>query len=158
MKLNGKKLEGVPQEIVVFPRQDGDIVFTVQAVLDYEDCNKLDPKPDPPMKLLPGNIRQQNVEDPSYREKLDKWAARRSQYMIWKSLDATDGLEWELVAADDPSTWDKVEEELMNAGFAAGEIAYLTNKIFAVNGLDEEKIEQATKSFLAGQVEAQENS
>ena len=54
MKYKGNKLEGPAEEILVIPRQSGNIVFRIRAILDYDECDKLDPKPAPPARLLPG--------------------------------------------------------------------------------------------------------
>jgi len=153
MKYKGNKLEGAAEEIVVIPRQNGDIVFTIRAILDYDECDKLDPRPIPPTRILPGNRQQLNVDDTKYKEALDKWATNRTLYMVIKSLEATKDLEWEQVEISNPETWKFVDEEFKEAGFTAAESAYLIRKVMEVNGLNENKIKDATESFLAGQAE-----
>lgn len=158
MKYKGQKLEGPAEDYIVFPRRSGDIVFCVRAILNYGECEKLDPKPEPPMRLLPGGKagrQQANVEDPKYKKALDDWASRRTYYMIIKSLEPSEDVEWENVKLSDPSTWTLVDKELEDAGFTASEATMLIRKIMEVNGLDESKIKEATDSFLAGQVAMQ---
>jgi len=154
MKYKGEKLEGAAKEVIVIPRQSGDIVFTVKAILDYDELDKLDPKPEPKERILKGGERQLNVKDPKYIEALNKWATRKTYYMIIKSLEDTEDLEFETVKMSEPETWEKILEEFTEAGFTTGEISYITNKIMAVNGLDESKIQEATESFIAGQEQA----
>lgn len=154
MKLQGKKLDGPNIEIVVIPRQSGDLVFKAQAVLDYADCDKLNPMPQPPKALLPGGRVQENVEDPTYQKKVDEWATRKFYWMFLKSLEATDGLEWESVKMNKPETWSLYKTEMQEAGFAPGEIARIEMCVTDACGLNQQKIDEATKRFLAGQAQA----
>jgi len=151
MKYKGHQLKGCATEVIVLPRQSGDIVITVQAILDYDDFDKLAPRPEPPKKLLPGGITQMNVEDPEYRTALMKHVTYRTHWMILKSLQATPDLEFENVKMDDPDTWENYLEEFKTAGFAPVEVNKIIEAIMTVNGLNDKKIEEATKSFLAGQ-------
>ncbi|MDB4726356.1 hypothetical protein OAF54_02875 [bacterium] len=158
MKIHGQKIHGLNVEVVVIPRQSGDIVFRAQAVMGYDDHDKLNPMPKPPVKLLPGGVTQQNIEDPRYKDALDEWATRKFYYMFIKSLEATDGLEWETVKLDDPSTWGSYKKELEDSGFAPGEVARIEMCVSDACGLNQTKIDEATKRFLAGQGQAQEKS
>lgn len=150
MKLKGEKIEGPQERVVVLPRQQGeDLVFKFGAVLDTDDFDKLCPMPMPPEKLLPGGGRSMNVEDPKYREAINDWAAKKTHYMYLKSIEATDELEWETVDWGDPETWSNYNEELMEAGLTEAERLKLLQVYSEVQGLDQEKIDAATKNFLA---------
>lgn len=154
MKLNGKKLDGPNIEILVIPRQSGDLVFKAKAVLDYGDCDKLNPIPQPPKALLPGGIVQENVEDPGYLKKIDEWASRKFYWMFLKSLEATKGLEWETIKMEKPETWENYKKEMQDSGFTPQEIARIEMVVTDACGLNQAKIDEATKRFLAGQAQA----
>lgn len=152
MKYKGQKLEGAAEEILVIPRQSGNIVFRIRAILDYDECDKLDPKPIPPTRLLPGGKsgrQQENVEDPKYKKAIDEWAHRRTLYMIIKSLEPSEDIEWEQVKLAEPNTWINVDQEFADSGFTAAETTHIIRSIMQVNGLDSEKIKSETESFLA---------
>ena len=153
MKIKGKKLDGPSIEVVVIPRQSGELVFKAQAVLDYTDCDKLNPMPQPPKKLLAGGEVQENVEDPKYIEAVDQWATRKFYWMLLKSLEATDGLEWETVKLNKPETWELYKTEMQAAGLSPGEIARIEMCVTDACGLNQTKIDEATKRFLAGQAQ-----
>lgn len=153
MKINGKKLDGPNIEVVVIPRQSGDLVFRAQAVLDYTDCDKLNPMPQPPKALLPGGRVQENVEDPKYKKAVDDWAVRKFYWMFIKSLEATEGLEWETVDLSKPETWENYKTEMKTAGLSPGEIGRIEMCVTDACGLNQSKIDEATKRFLAGQAQ-----
>lgn len=155
MKIKGKKFDGPNIEVVVIPRQNGDIVFKAQAVLDYEECDKLNPRPQPPKRLMRGGGVQENIDDPTYKKNTDTWAIRKFYYMFIKSLEATEGLEWETIKMDDPSTWENYKEEMKDSGFSPGEIGAIEGAVSDACGLNQSKIDEATKRFLAGQAQAQ---
>jgi len=159
MKYKGKKLEGPSEAIIVLPRQNSDdLVFKFKAVLEVDDFDKICPIPLPPEVLKPGGQRSYNVESPKYKEELDQWAMNKTHYMYLKSIEATEDLEWETVDMEKPETWENYNKELMDAGLTEAERLQLLQTYSQVQGLDQGKIDAATKSFLATpQVEA-ENS
>lgn len=150
MKIKGKKIQGANSAVVVIPRQSGDLVFKVQAVLSFEDFEKLNPTPKAPIRLLPGNIRQENVEDPGYKARVQEWGLQKFAWLFLKALSATEDLEWEIVKLDDPTTWTAYTDELKDAGLAPAEVNVLESAVLDVCGLNSAKIEEATKRFLAG--------
>ena len=157
MKINGKKLDGPNIEIVVIPRQNGDLVFKAQAVLDYVECDKLNPMPLAPKMLLRGGGVQENVDDPTYQKAVDEWATRKFYYMFVKSLQATEGLEWETIKMDKPETWQNYKTEMQAGGLSPGEIARIEMCVTDACGLNQTKIDEATKRFLAGQAQGHAN-
>jgi len=154
MKINGKKLDGPNIEVVVIPRQSGDLVFKAQAVLDYTDCDKLNPMPQPPKRLMRGGGTQENVDDPKYKKAVDEWALRKFYWMFVMSLKATEGLEWETIKMDDPSTWENYKKEMQTGGLSPGEVARIETCVTDACGLNQAKIDEATQRFLAGQAQA----
>lgn len=153
MKINGRKIEGPAIETVVFPRGDSaPIVFKVSAVLDNDGFKKLCPYPTPPKKMLKGGQQVEDVEHPSFRSELERWATLRSRWTILQSLKATEGLEWETVDLSDPNTWENLFSELESSGFNDTECSYLIQKIMEINCLNQSHLEEARARFLAGQL------
>ena len=70
--------------------------------------------------------------------------------MFIKSLLATDGLQFDTVDMSQPMTWANWQKEL-SAVLSTGELSAVIDIILEANGLNDKKIEAATKSFLAGQ-------
>lgn len=157
MKIHGKSLSGPNIEVVVFPRPSGDVVFKAQAVLEYEEFTKLNPQPEPPKVMRRGGAVSADVTDKKYVEAHNAWAESRTHYMILKSLEATEGLEWETVVMADPETWPLYQQELTDAGFTAPDIARIVNCVVDACGLNQKKIDEATARFLAGQGQEQES-
>jgi len=150
MKINGKVISGPQMEVVVIPRGEDELVIKAQAVLDFSDHDKLNPQPLPPSKLLPGGETQKLVEDPGYLAKVSEWAKQKTDWMIIKSLSATEGLVWDTVKADDPKTWGNYRTELEST-FSPAELNKILEVVMTACGLNQSKIEEATKRFLAGQ-------
>ncbi len=150
MKLRGTKLEERAVIPVVFERPSGSIVFTLSAVLNTSDFDKIYPEPKPPKAIKKG-IEFLNVKDPRYVAACEQRAIASTAWLVMETLKATPELEWEKVKIDDPNTWHLWKDELIESGFSAGEISYLIGKISEVNGLDEKRLDAARESFLSGQ-------
>lgn len=158
MKIKGKTIEGPGVEYVVIPRPDSeDIVFTCAAVLDFDEFDKLCPLPDPPMVLRPGGIQTPDVEDEGYQKLISEQGIKRIDWLTLKSLEATEGLEWETVNIQEPATWKNYHDELKQAGFTFMEIAHIRNGVISVNSFDDRKMKEARERFLAGRRKEQEN-
>jgi hypothetical protein len=151
VKIQGKTFSGPDTIPVVIPRSDGDVVFKAQAVLDFSDFDALCPVPEPPGVIKPGNVRTKDPEDADYLEAMDVWAIKRTNWMILKSLDATEGLEWETVDKSDPETWDNFRTEMQNSGFTIVEVGRIIATVTEACGLNQDKIDEATERFLAAQ-------
>lgn len=153
MKINGRKLARPDFEVCVIPRADGDLVFKAQPVLDFDAFTKLCPMPTPPSITRPGGVTSQDVEDPKYKAAIDTWAENRTDWMIIQSLNATEGIEWEGVNHSDPSTWKNFRTEFETSGLTGIEVNAIIAAVVEACGLNSKKIEEATKRFLAGQVQ-----
>ncbi len=153
MKIHGITLECPAIETVIIPRQSGPIIFKCRALnrKDEEDFEKICPSPEPPVVLLPGGATRKDVNSKGYQEKLSQWAQHSTNWLILKSLDATEGLEWDQVDLSNPETWDKYREELSSAGLSTPEIVRIIEGVTSANGLNQTKIDEAQKSFLASQ-------
>ena len=162
MRYKGKTLSGPAIQTLAIPRDsttepgDNDIIFQAQAVMDPEAFELIYPSPEPPSRLLPGDPPKQsrNTEDPEYQKALRAWAGKKSSWMILKSLSVTPDLEWERVKLDDPETYDEYPIELRESGFNDIEIRMIINLALKVNSIDEDKMEEARKRFLARQGQA----
>lgn len=152
MLYDGKKFEAPNIEIIVIPRNDKNIIIKAQAVLDYTEHDALNPRPEPRKLVRPGNIVTEDVTNPEYQKALSEWGRKKLDWMVIKSLSATENLTWEKIKIDDPNTWHLYKEELEEAYFNPQEIMRIMDCVFNANGLNQSKIDEATKSFLAGQV------
>lgn len=151
MKLLGQTFDAPNEEVLVLIRKGKDLVFKASAVLDFDNFDAMCPRPTPPKVFKPGGVADNDTEDVGYLQQLDNWSKLRTSYMIIQSLKATDGLEWDTIKDDDPSTWGNFREELKKAFFSDREIMLIINSVWAANGMDDNKLDEARKRFLAGQ-------
>jgi hypothetical protein len=150
MKIQGKKIEGSNIELCIIPRGENEpIVFKCQAVLDMEDFDRVCPLPKAPLLLKPGGKRVLDENDPKFILARDTHSTKRVAFIILKSLEATEGLEWETVKMGDPDTWVNYEKELKASGFSQIEIIRLINTCMSANCLNEARLEKARDDFLA---------
>lgn len=153
MKFNGKPIPKILHEIVVIPRKSGDMVYRAAPVTDFSDFNKLCPQPQPPKIMRKGGITVEDVEDKEYKAAIMAWAGYRTDWLIIKSLQATPELEWETVNLSDSSTWVNFRKEFEDSGLTAVEVGMIIQCVVDACGLNQKKIDEATKAFLAGQAE-----
>jgi hypothetical protein len=153
MKLFGNKVEASYIETLVIPRGEQQYVFRMRPLTkdDDEEFDRLCPRPIPTTWTLPGGGTETDTNSKEYLENMLKYRKYRSDFLMLKSLDATEGLEWESVKTEDIASWGNIDDELRDSGFLDTEIIMLFNKIIEVNGLSSDKIEKATKTFLATQ-------
>lgn len=155
MKIAGKKLSEASKVNIVLPRTDGDIVLIAKGITSYKEFMDICPIPKPPVIKTPKGETKLDITDEAYVELRNKWAEKKTAWMIIKSLEDTPGLEWETVKSDDPDTYLNYLEELQNSGFTEAELNRIMDKILLANGINAEMIEEAEKRFLAGQVQGQ---
>ncbi len=149
MKIKGRKIQGPNTEPIIIPRSDGDIVLMAQAVLDMSEFDEKVPNPKPPIITLPGGTKKEDREDKYYLSLLKDRGQKRYGFFMMKSLETTEGLEWDLLDREKPETWGQWEEELKLAGFTAAEINLVMSGIATANGINEEKLAEARARFLA---------
>jgi hypothetical protein len=152
MKIKGKDIEKPAEQVVVFPRQNEDIIFKAKPVTNYEDFDKLCPTPQPESIMKPGGVISEDIESPKYKKAMDDWATKKMHWMVLKSLEATDDLEWDTVDMSDPETYENYMKELEEAGITGVEANKLMEIIQDACGLNQDKIDEATRTFLATQV------
>lgn len=151
MRYKGRQLKGPREKVVPIIRTEeegGNIIFLVKGVVDMDPFYALCPGPNPPIDMLPGGKTRQNIEDPGYKDELNRWWSKRSAWIAITSLRDSPELEWDRVKFDDPNTWIEWQKELQEAGFVDGEIGRVMSAILEVNGLNENLVEEARQSFL----------
>lgn len=153
MKLK-QKIGLLAVEYAILPRDGGDVIFAARGVLnpDFDEFLKLCPEPTPPIKRFPDGNTVQDVTDPEYKKAITDFLTKRFQFMIIKSLSATEGLDWEKVQLADHTTWGKYEEEL-KAITTPSEYSQVIQAVHRANGLDDKRIEEAKKRFFSRQSE-----
>ena len=153
MRLHGQTIQGIYVRDVVIPRDPGEpIALKVQAVMDFDDFDKLCPEPQPGKIIKPDGSNRLDLEDPKYKEAFSAWAEKRVFWIYCQSLSATPELEWDVVDPKNPETWPLLDKEFSDAGFSTYERALVYREIARVNCMDEEHLEASRKAFLAGQV------
>ena len=147
------KCVGFKPEVVVIPKSGTEYVFKAGIVTqdDWREFETTCPKPTPATTITTKEGTKPNVNDPAYQQAIADWTIAKTNFLIVRSLMATDGLEWDTVNLSDPYTYDNFKNDLFKAGFSDNEIAYLINAVMTMQGLNTQKIEEATKSFLARQ-------
>jgi hypothetical protein len=152
MKLKGREIKGPNVEMVVIPRgEDDELVFKCCAVLDYTLFDELVSEPKPPITRKPGQASKPDTNNKKFQEEMSAYAEKRMQYMMLKSLEATEDLVWDTVNMNDPETWGNYLEEMRQAGLTEIEIGKLFSGMMSANCLNEAKIEEARQRFLARQ-------
>ena len=148
MKIKGRAFDEPAVVEIPVPYGNEEILFQAKAVLDYSQFEALVPEPVPPEVVRPGGVRSKNVDDPKYKAAVEEYGKKKTFYMILKSLESTEGLEWSKVKLADPSTWEHVEDELTQAFTRYGATA-LVHGVLHANGLSQRVLDQARRSFLA---------
>jgi len=151
MKIKGKQIEASGVEVVVIPRASGDLVFKAKSVTNFDVFDKLNPMPEPTIRTYPDGRKEANTQSDKYKKEVEEYATRKTNYTVLRSLEATEDLEWETVDMDKPETWENYQKELQEAGFSAVEISRIIDIAITACGFNQSKIDEATKSFLAGQ-------
>jgi hypothetical protein len=151
MKIAGKEITGPNEEVLVLPRLDGDIVIRAKAVLDMNPFYAMCPEPKAKPRLVAGGW-EDNLSDPGYLEQVQNHSKLRFAYIALNSLYE---FEWDNIVLDQPGTWTKMEQELLDAGFSPIEVNRIVTCVMSANSLDEDKLERARQSFLRGTADAQ---
>src|SRR5215831_11863890 len=136
MRIAGKKLSEPNIEILVLPRGEENIVIKAKAVLNMDEFDRVHPPPSPPMKIARGGKKVEDTDSPMFQKKQTDHAKKRIGYMIIRSLEATEDLEWETIDPNDPNTWGNYEKELKDSGFSNIEIMRIIQTVMRANCLD----------------------
>lgn len=155
MKINGVKVSGPAEEVLVLPRPTAeDIVFRAKAVMEFSEFDNRCPFPKPQKKLVAGGWKE-SLDDPEYQRAVNEHGNLRFAWLILKSLEPSN-IEWDTVNMGQPSTWGNWQKDLANAGLTVTEINRVVNCVCSANSLDEQKLEAARQLFLRGLAKASE--
>ena len=149
MQINGQKIELTNVKILPIIRDSGTIFLKVAPISSFDDFLKVCPMPEPPMRELPGKGLTPWLEEKNFQKQLALRNTQMLQYMIIKSLEATENLIWDTVDMSNPDTYVNYESELRDSGFTQIEITRVVNAVMQVNSLDESAIDEARERFLA---------
>ena len=157
MKINGvNATDFAPHfELLVIPRSGVDYAFKAYAIESYDGFNELCKRPEPPIRMLPGDIKEPALDDAKFLEKRDVYIQHHSDWMFINSLVLPEGVEWSNVDKLNPDTWANAKDELLEF-FGDKNTSRLIYLVIKANGLSEEAIEEATERFLTGQAEQEE--
>lgn len=156
MKINGKKLDTPNEEILVLTRNGEDLVIRARAVVEMKEFEKVCPEPKPTTKIVRGKGKVTDFESKPYQANMEAWGRKKMDWIILKSLSATEGLEWETIDFDNPDTWNNWEQELRDSGFSEFEVARIRVLAMNANSINEARLEEARERFLRGPLEEQE--
>jgi len=149
MRIGGVEVTSC-KEVLVLPRpnEKNNIPITAIAV-DMTGFEDLYPKPEMPRRIVKGGV-EDNPDSTSYISSMDSWKNRRFAYMAIQSL-APSNIEWETVDLDKPSTWLNWTKDLEKGGLSTVEVQRVMGCILTANSLNENRLEEARKSFVRGQ-------
>lgn len=149
MKIGGVEVTKC-EEVLVLYRPDGNhIPFKAIAVSIGDEFEEKVPKPTAPLIQKKGE-KYPDLNDKEYQRQVKHRDDLRFAYLCLKSLEPSN-IEWSEVDLNKPGTWLKWTDELQEAGLSEQELNRVVNTIMVANALDENKIEEARKSFLLGQ-------
>jgi len=149
MKIFGKKIDKPNNVFVVIPRESGDIVFEIQSVLDFDEFDAVCPEPTMPIATNQKTGESKPQETKSFKKKASEYSDMKMAYLVIKSLEATEGLEWETVKLNDPKTYGNYIKELEESGLVANDVAKIVDGVLEANSLDDKKYAEARSRFLA---------
>lgn len=170
MKIKGRAISSAQETYVVIPRAGEDIILRLKTVDDFEDFNKLCPMPEPPRIKKPGQAEIMDTTDPEYKKEVNEWALKKLSWTLIKSLEDTEEIEWDMhediplkkgeeapetkeyngLIMNDSDSWYHAFTQLSES-FSSSEVDFIMQKFNMVQGLTNDKIKEATESFLAGQ-------
>ena len=137
------------EQVLVLPRLGSeDIVFRAVAVSSMTEFEAICPEPKAPGVRTKDGFKP-DTEDESYQQLVSLHGDKRLAFIMIKSLEPSD-IEWDEVKIEDPSTWTKWQEELLNAGLSVIEANRVVACVMEANALDEDKLKEARDSFLLG--------
>ena len=151
MKINGRVVNKPNSVLLVLPREDGDLAFKFDAIVDDSEFHQLCPRPQPPKKTKKGGVVVEDTADPDFVATLSAWAEKKMAWSFLKSIGATEGLEWTTVKMDDSESWRNWDKDLKAAGFSISEIRLLEANFLDANSLSEERLKEARDRFLLQQ-------
>lgn len=148
MKINGQALPSIkPIEIVIPRGTEPPIVLVAGCVRDFKARDQFlqEPKPVPYVK---NGVSGVDTSSSDYLAKLTKYNDQCWNWLLIESLKSTPGVSWSTYKPENPETWN-FAAEMEAGGFNGPETNKIIQTIMEANSLNEEKFEEARKSFLA---------
>lgn len=138
-------------ETLVIPKGGKNFIFKARPAVqeDFKHFESLCKPPEAPVFFKPNSTKPEKDATPEYLKELEKFKILRADFMFMCSLSATEGLTWDTVEEGAPETWGNIQKELEKAGFSASEVSMIFDMVVDANGLNSDKIKEATASFLA---------
>ena len=157
IKIAGQEIDsGLPEDFIVLrPDTNNEIVVHARAFRDFDEFHAVCPIPEPPGRQERGRGWVPNLEDKTFKQRMEQHNLQRVGWMAIQSLYE---FEWSTVEAEHPKTWSKWETEMKDSGFTQIECNLILALILDVNGLNEAKMKEARESFLRGQEEGLSDS
>ncbi len=149
--------------------QEREIVITLRGLLFGFDrqWNKDLPLPDPPLKekkdkqgrvwRKPGTmepIMEPDENDPEYKERLEYMMGLRGVWLIKRVFDEDGTIQFETKEEDCSSKeqyYERIYQELIEAGFPAGTIAEIANTILRLSGFNIDEATRKARHFFSRQ-------
>lgn len=155
MKMNGIPVTQMNAVTVVINRgqNENPLVADCKPVVSYDAFNKICVIPTPPEKILKGGAREPDFNHPTYLKKVTEYSEKRVFFLFLESVK--DSIEWETVKLEDSDTWKNCETEMKEAGLTDKEVEQIFDAVFEANAMNEDKLNQARKAFLAGREDKQ---
>jgi len=148
LKINGQKLSSINTKTLKFPRPDAEpVIITLAAISNPNLFDEVIPDPEPPMIIAAGGEKVTDFNDKEYIKKSEEKASLYPYWLIITALQATEGLEFEKVKLDDPSTWKEIDDEIFESGFNLGERSEILVWVNRLNGIDQDYVDEARKNF-----------
>ncbi len=157
IKIAGREVDTkLPEDFIVLrPETEGEIVIRARAFRDWDEFNTLCPMPEPPGREERGRGWVPNLEDKTYKQRMQQ---RQLQQLGWMIVQSLFEVEWSTIDNDNPKTWTNWEKELKDSGFTQIECNLIIALVLDVNGLNEQKMKEARESFSHGRAVAQNGS
>ncbi len=157
MRINGNKLAPRTKEIVIpngfdeFGKEQF-LVFKFRALTDKDNFGEVIPPPKATKYTRPGGEEFYDFENADYKRQLADWRAKEYAWSFLKSIDATEGLEWETVDLSNPDTWQNWQKEIEET-FGSNVGSALVEAWFSTNYITEAYLDEARKRFLASRAQ-----
>lgn len=136
--------------VVAVARGDARLVLECGAVTKehWEHFDKVVPEPVMPNMLVKGKGEQPDPTSPHYLEAMDDYRTKRYHYTIIASLLYTKDLSFEVVDINKPDTWEKITDELAEAGILPPELTRIVTAVYEAQGISQDKVDEALEHFL----------
>lgn len=148
MKIAGVEVKDRPEEVLILPRGEDNVVFRGRAVEDFAEFDALCPIP-VPNKVLTKEGAKDDTDSADYKREMELYGQRKVAWIILKTLEPSQ-IEWDTIDPNKASTWTNFQTDLRAAKFTQVEINLITQFVLECNALDERKLQRARDEFFRG--------